>query len=249
MARFQDHFSAGAAAYAASRPRYPDALFAWLAEEVPGCGLAVDLAAGSGQATEGLARRFDRVVAAEASLAQLAAGGRMPGVSRLVSLAEELPLAPRSADLITVAQALHWLDHPRLWSELERVLVPRGVVAVWCYDLLRIAPEIDQRLGRFYRETVGPFWAPERRMVEEGYRGVPFPFDELAAPPFAMTTGWTLAEVGEYLGTWSATRGFRRATGRDPVPDLLRELEPWWGDPAARRRVDFPLSLRVGRAG
>lgn len=247
MHRFQDHFSAGSADYAASRPRYPAALFRWLAAQTPGADLAVDLAAGNGQASEGLTTHFARVVAGEASVAQLAAGASRPRLDRVAALAEEIPLADRCADLVTVAQALHWLDLGRLWVEVARVLRPHGVVAVWCYDLLRIDPAVDRVIHGFYRDTVGPYWAPERRMVEEGYRNVAFPFAELPPPEVAMTVRWTLAEVGDYVATWSSTKTYRRRVGSDPVGPLLADLALVWGDPGRPRRVDFPLALRVGR--
>ncbi|HEU4663212.1 MAG TPA: peptide chain release factor N(5)-glutamine methyltransferase, partial [Dokdonella sp.] len=69
---FKDHFSSGSAAYALHRPRYPDALFAWLADVAPGRALAWDAATGSGQAATGLAEHFERVVATDASADALA---------------------------------------------------------------------------------------------------------------------------------------------------------------------------------
>jgi len=72
MSGFADHFSATAAAYATFRPRYPDALFEWLAAIAPSRECAWDCATGSGQAASGLARHFEQVVATDPSAAQLA---------------------------------------------------------------------------------------------------------------------------------------------------------------------------------
>src|SRR5688500_2329760 len=102
------HFSHVADAYARYRPTYPPALFDWLAEVTPGCDLAWDCGAGSGQATRDLARRFIRVVATDASRAQLAAGIAAPHVITWVATAERSGIRSGQADLITVAQALHW---------------------------------------------------------------------------------------------------------------------------------------------
>lgn len=62
-----------------------------------------------------------------------------------------------------------------------------------------------------------------------------------------MTAAWTLPELLGYLRSWSATGRYLAARGTDPVNDLAAELTPFWSDPSIRRRVTWPLSLRVGR--
>jgi len=69
---FADHFSGVSAAYAEFRPRYPDALFEFLARESPARDAAWDVGTGSGQAAAGLARYFRHVTATDASAAQIA---------------------------------------------------------------------------------------------------------------------------------------------------------------------------------
>ena len=58
---FHDHFSGVADRYANFRPQYPAPLFDYLATITPRTYLAWDCAAGNGQATVDLARRFERV--------------------------------------------------------------------------------------------------------------------------------------------------------------------------------------------
>jgi SAM-dependent methyltransferase len=247
-ADFSDHFSTVAEAYAAARPTYPPALFDHLASLAPSRGHAWDCAAGNGQATLALAERFARVTATDASAAQLAQAPPHPGITWRVSVAHESGLPDASVDLVTVAQALHWIDLPRFYHETSRVLVPGGLIAVWCYGIQRLGDEeIDRRLEHFYRSVVGPFWAPERALVETGYRSVPFPFDELPAPAFEMGHDWLLGELLAYLRTWSATAAFVKARGFDPVTPFAQELAPFWGPSGRRRRVRWPLSLRIGR--
>jgi len=50
-----------------------------------------------------------------------------------------------------------------------------------------------------------------------------------------------------YIGTWSATARCRTVTGMDPMPALADRLAPLWGDPADRRHIEWPLSVRAGR--
>jgi ubiquinone/menaquinone biosynthesis C-methylase UbiE len=243
-----DHFSQVAPAYASCRPGYPDELFDYLGEQVSRHHLAWDCAAGSGQATIALARQFDRVIATDISASMLQQAPRHPAVEYRVAPADASGLADATADLVTVAQALHWLDIEAFYAEAARVLVPGGVLAVWTYGTQYLdEPPLDRVLQRFYTEIVGPHWSPERRHVESGYRTLSFPFPELEPPALGMEQRWSLAQLLGYVGTWSASQRFRKAVGQDPVTQLARDLGPHWGDPLVRRRVRWPLSLRLGR--
>ena len=241
---FKDHFSRDAKSYAEFRPRYPAELFAWLASVSPGTALAWDAGTGNGQAAVALAEHFDRVMATDPSAKQLSEATAHRRVTYAVA-AEEYDLLDGSTDLVTVAQALHWFDRPKFWQEVKRLLRPHGVIAVWCYELQQVAPEVDQVINRFYHETVGPYWTPDRRLVEDGYRSLEFPFEEFTPPAFAMSAEWTFEHQVGYLGTWSAVGRYRNEEGSDPVALVVQELERAWGD--RTRRVQWPLSVRAGR--
>ena len=247
MAGPTNPFGAVAADYAAFRPTYPDALFAWLAAESPGRTLAWDCATGNGQAALALAAHFDAVVATDVSAEQLAHAPPHPRVRYAVAPAEASPLADASADLVTVAQALQWFDLDAFFAEAGRVLRPGGLLAAWTYSLLAVTPEVDRIVERYYRETLGPYWAWERRLVEEGYASVAFPFDPVAVPPFAMAARWTLDQIVGYLATWSARRAYVEATGEDPLPAVRAALAAVWGDPGEAREVRWPLFVRACR--
>jgi SAM-dependent methyltransferase len=170
-----------------------------------------------------------------------------PNVEYRVMPAESSGLASASADLVTVAQALHWLEPGEFYQEADRVLAPGGVLAVWTYGTQTVENDtVNRVLQVFYADVVGPYWAPERRHVESGYRTLPFPYMELVPPAFTMEEEWTLSELLGYVGTWSATQKFREVNHRDPVADLARDLTPEWGNLAVARRVQWPLSLRLG---
>lgn len=134
-----------------------------------------------------------------------------------------------------------------LFDWLARQAPGRGL-ALWTYDLLAIDPAVDAVFGRFYRDAVGPWWPPERHHVETGYRELPFPFPELAPPALEMTAEWRLADLLGYLGTWSAVKRCREATGRDPLAGVAGPLREAWGEPETPRPVRWPLHLRVGMA-
>jgi SAM-dependent methyltransferase len=245
---FKDHFSQLAAQYSAFRPTYPPAIFDYLAQLCPERQSAWDCACGNGQATVALAERFQAVIATDASPQQLAAAPPRPNVEYRVAPAEQSGIAAETVDLVTVAQALHWFDLDLFYGEVQRVLKTTGVLAVWTYGLLHVeGDEVEALLQEFYQDTVGPYWPPERRLVEEGYRGLAFPFAELSSPPFNMQERWDRAHLLGYLRTWSATARYVDDKGLDPVAALEERLGSLWVDPQSARTVSWPLALRVGR--
>lgn len=243
--KFQDHFSHQATNYAQSRPTYPAALFDELARCAPSHGLAWDCGTGNGQAAVALAEHFQRVVATEPSEAQLAAAMPHARVTYLRSAERVATVRDHTVDLVTAAQAAHWFDRAKFYAEAQRVLRPGGVVALWSYWLARVDPEIDVVVDRFYSETTGPYWPPERRHIESRYRDFEFPFEEQPFPALSIVRQWTADELAAFLATWSAVDRYRQARGEDPVPAVREELRARWGD--GRRAVTWEMFGRLGR--
>jgi len=245
---FHDHFSAFANRYADFRPRYPVAIFDFLATIVPRTSLVWDCACGNGQATIDLAERFDRVIATDASKEQIASATPHPKIDYRVAPAESSGLVEKSVGLVTVAQAIHWFDFDRFYAEVNRVLAVNGVIAVWAYGIDEVEGEAVNTLAQdYYSNVVGPYWPPERVLVEQGYRTIPFPFTEISAPPFHMEMQWDLDALLGYFSTWSATNRFIQANGYNPIEQLAATLARAWGDVNRPRLIVWPLSLRVGR--
>lgn len=245
---FTDHFGSVAGAYAHYRPTYPAPLFAWLAGMAPARQRAWDCATGTGQAAIGLAAHFAAVVATDASAAQLAAASPHPGVQYRLAAAESSGLEADSLDLVTVAQAVHWFDRPRFFEEVGRVLRPGGVLAVWSYGIPQLEGEgSDALLQHFYSDIVGPYWPPEKALVENGYRDLVLPFESLPTPAFAMEATWTLEQLLGYGASWSASARYRAALGHDPMDQLRPALAAAWGEPDQGRRIHWPLTLKASR--
>lgn len=248
MTEFKDHFSGHADIYREARPTYPPALFAWLARQAPDRQLAWDAGCGNGQATAALADHFARVIGTDPSAAQIANAQPRANIEYRVEAAEQCSLADASASVVTIAQAMHWVDHARFYAEVRRVLKPCGVIAAWAYsDCSTGEAAIDRAKDRLYVELTGPYWPPERAHVDAGYRTLPFPFVEIAAPDFPMTALWSVDHLLAYFRSWSATQRYITANGADPVALIEPDLRAAWGDPARAREVRWQLHVRAGR--
>jgi SAM-dependent methyltransferase len=244
---FRDLFSDQSTDYARYRPKYPRALFQQLANGCETKDLAWDCGTGNGQAAVALAQFFKKVIATDPSEKQLAEAEKNDKVDYRRASAEASGLEARTTDLITVAQAFHWFDQPRFFAEVKRVAKPGSLLAVWCYELCYISPEVDAGVMELYKDILGKYWDDGRRLVEEGYRNEKFPFEELTPPKATMGLSWTFPELIGYLGTWSALVKYRKAHGEDPRAQVIPRLQRAWGDLHEAKSVTWPLSVRLFR--
>ena len=242
---FKDHFSKQASDYAKFRPRYPRKMFEYLGTITPTRKMAWDCATGNGQAAVELANVFDHVIATDASESQIANAEPHDHVEYGVAPAEQSGLQSGSVDLVLVAQALHWLNRDRFYPEIQRVLKEDGVFVASAYNLLRTERPIKEIVRRYYYDVVGPYWPPERALIEH-FPEIPFPFPERKAPEFEIVGEWNLEHLVGYLRSWSSTQRFIAATNRNPLNEIVSDLQRAWGDPEKTRRIIWPLALRVG---
>lgn len=241
-------FSPLASTYVRARPRYPAALYAWIASHVAGHELAWDCATGSGQAAVGLAEHFTRVVATDRSAEQLAHAPAHPHIEYRRAPAERSGLADASVDVVTVAAALHWLDHASFFAEVRRVTRPGGVFAAWTYHAAGVDAPFDEVFRRGYWELLKPFMAPHTDLVDAGYATIDVPGEPIAAPSFAIDTRWSLDTALDYVRSWSAAPAYREVHGVDVGEVLRPELEAVFARAgAAVLPVRLPLFLRVHR--
>lgn len=244
----KDYFSHQSKAYAAFRPSYPDELYHFIFQYVNGRSAAWDCATGNGQVARHLASHFDRVDATDISEQQLENAVHAKNIFYSVSPAEHTSFEASRFDLITVAQALHWFNIPQFYNEVCRTGKPGGILAVWGYSLLTVAPDIDELFMNFYRNTVGSYWDEARRLVEEHYCNIPFPFEEIASPEFYIKVEWSIPQFTGYLSSWSATQKYIRTHNQDPVEVFKEELRTRWKD-GDTKVVTFPVFLKLGRIG
>jgi SAM-dependent methyltransferase len=247
-APFKDHFSTRSADYAAYRPTYPMALVDALAQACPAHDCALDVGCGTGQLSVLLARRFRQVIATDASAKQIEAAEAQESVVYRVAKAEESGLSDASVDLVVAAQAAHWFDLPAFYAEARRVGRPGALIALVTYGVLEVDEAIREPVRHFYYDVITPYWPPERRHVEEGYRSFDFPFLPVTLPTPAIEVQWRIDDLLGYADTWSAVRALEKAVGHGKLEDFAKHLSAAWGDPEQPRRVRFPLSVRAGRS-
>jgi len=243
---FADHFSAVAARYARYRPHYPQALVDALVERCPRRELAWDAGCGNGQLSVALAGAFEHVIATDPSRAQLDSAEPHPRVEYRCVTAEQSGLPDACADLAVAAQAAHWFDWPRYVAEVGRIARPGALVAVTAYNTCTIEGGAGEIVLRYYHD-LDAYWPPERRIIENGYRDLVWPWPAVDAPALDMTARWTRDELAGYLATWSATQRWVAANGPSRYEAMCAELAREWPDADERREVRWPLALRFAR--
>ncbi len=160
-------YTAKAELYARYRWDYaPEALEALFAAVPLGpAATVIDLAAGTGILTRHLLGHTGRLLAIEPD-AGMAPFARLddrpphgqPAIPTVQAMAEAIPLPSACADLVTVAQAVHWFDPEPARAEIRRILRPGGWLA-----LLKNRPltsEIDQILDQALAGLAAPDAAP-----------------------------------------------------------------------------------------
>jgi len=239
-------FDDRAEVYAASRPRYPPELYAWIAGNCALRRRVWDVACGNGQASIDLAGHFVHVDATDVSAAQIAHAAPHPRVRYAVQPAEASGFPDACFDAVTVAQALHWLDLDRFWREVARVLRPGGLFAAWGYAWPRLDPSLDEILRVTLLAPIESYWSPRNRLMWNGYRDVGMPWKPLPVPVFHMTPEWDLDEFYAYAYSWSATQRCIDERGEGFLHDSRDRMRGAWG--TARRRVPMSFHLIAATA-
>lgn len=136
--------------YDCHRPSPPSALLRilTLVSRAERPRLVVDLGAGTGLSTRAWAGRAEKVVGIEPNPAMIerARGAtKVENVRYIQAFAADTGLPGRSADLVTCAQAFHWMEPGPVLAEAARALRPGGVFAAYDYDVPPIVhPELDE---------------------------------------------------------------------------------------------------------
>lgn len=125
-------FSRGARDYEAGRPSYPAPAVEHVVATfgVDSSTRVIDLGAGTGKFTRLLVPTGASILAVE-PVAEMrdVFRGAVPGVEIADGTGEAIPVGDASVDLVTAAQAFHWVEPAAGVAEAHRVLRPGGGVA------------------------------------------------------------------------------------------------------------------------
>jgi len=225
--------AAQAACYSLHRPTYPAEMYSAIQSQCKGRSLAVDIATGSGQAAVALAEHFAKVIAQDGSAQQLQHANRQPSnIEYQQADAHCTGLPDHCADLVTVAQALHWFELPRFYREVRRILKPAGCFAAWTYGLPTLCHKdhpANAVLWQLYEGVLGSFWAEGRKHVEAAYAGIEpvqgQDFNQVERLTFEVSRTAQVADVVGLVRSWSAYHTFlQQHPDKDPIHAFEREL-------------------------
>lgn len=240
----KDNFSANSDQYAQYRPHYPPAIYQFLKQHLPNRQRAWDCGTGNGQVAGELSTFFEEIHATDISTQQLMNAFPKPNIRYSKQRAEKTNFPDSFFDLVTVAQAIHWFDFERFYSEVRRTLKPGGLIAVMGYGLFESNEDTNRVISHFYQDIIGPFWDSERRYLDEKYQTIPFPFEEIDTPQFRNELEWSVERLIGYLNTWSAVKHYIKEKKENPVSLVEQDLKNSFG---SRGKVQFPILFRLGR--
>ncbi|CAH0994207.1 2-methoxy-6-polyprenyl-1,4-benzoquinol methylase, mitochondrial [Emticicia aquatica] len=239
----KDNFSNQASTYAKFRPTYPKEVFEYLKEVVKNKNCAWDCATGNGQMARELALFFENVCATDISQKQLENAFLVKNIEYSLAKAESTFFKDNTFDLITVAQAIHWFDFEKFYSEAKRVAKNGAILFVIGYSMPRFEGKIDEILQDFYWNVTGPYWDAERKHLDNQLESIPFPFRQVPCPIFKNEYRWTLEMAEGYFNSWSSVQHYIKKHSENPVNSVINELKSFWKD---NEKVSFPLFTKVG---
>ncbi|KAI8098859.1 S-adenosyl-L-methionine-dependent methyltransferase [Halteromyces radiatus] len=234
--------------YSKFRPTYSDRLYSLIYDFHQGkYDKALDVGTGTGQGAIALSNRFKQVYGVDRLQEMINNATPKDNVTYSVGSAEWLDFDDHSLDMITVATAFHWFDHPSFFQQVKRVLKPGGTLAVWGYYLpiIKNHEAATQIIKRIFAMD-GPIQTysdPNIKYIINMYRDIPFPFstvDYYISPSSEDITGiskpcgslmektMSLADFGNFLKTASSYVNYKKDhhgnIGPDPVDDAIENI-------------------------
>ncbi len=261
-ARQPSAFAGTALYYARYRPPYPDDFLCQLRSRAgtSGNGLLLDLACGPGRLAIPLAAHFHRVVAVDVEAEMIGVArveARRRSASNIVwqvGRAEDLQLAPGSAELITIGEAFHRLDQARVltlardWLQPGGALVTLGAEPIWRGEepWKRILVEtVKASTGNALGDPeAAPWGGPADRLHAAGL--------QVEEHETRVDCTWTCDSIiGFMFSTSFASHqilGERAAAFEANLRDALLELNPDGHFPCLQR-FSFTLGRKVSAGG
>ncbi|EFA74693.1 putative SAM dependent methyltransferase [Heterostelium album PN500] len=238
--------------YATFRPTYPQELFDIIndiTKDTPQ-ELAIDVGCGNGQATIELGKLFKSVIGVDPSLSQISNAKKADNIQYKQSPAECIDQPPNTADLITVAQAVHWFDLPKFFEESKRILKPNGYLIIWCYGSAICFNEEAQRLHQdFYHNILGDkYLLPNLRYIDRRYIDIIPPFENTTRKSISFQKTISIVNMIGYYSTWSGYITYL-TENEDYLPTLKKRLMDAFktDDENFEITIEFPIDIIISK--
>jgi len=200
---------------------------------------AIDVGCGSGLSSCKLVSHFDRVTGVDPSLAMVEEARKsfpLAGLQFQTGGAEDLPQANNSAQLVIAGRAIHYFKQADFFKEVDRVLVPGGVVA---YYSVHFPTVLDEQVDKLWwevmdSEQLAPFWptnpgdghtigARNRRDYYVNVIKAPYP-EKRVDETVSYDREVTLASLAKELDTYSAAVRQREARGNEVADKMIADF-------------------------
>lgn len=249
---FQPRFGHAAEEFQRYRPDYPPGLFEHILAAIPTAHrlCAIDLGAGTGKSTRALMPHFRQVIAVEPDSGMAAKlAEEVPQANVRECTAEECVQADGSVDLVTIGNALHWMDFARVFENVRRWLCASGILAVYDRPLPKCTPEVDSIILAELRGSWKPYRDPRLKKDASWEDAV------RAAHGFHVVEDTRFTYIvrmspHDYAGFWRSTSyGSAYALTLENPEDYWCDLESRFGAASAGKpfSVDFSPTLVAAR--
>ena len=251
-----------AVGYALYRPRYcteiRDIIKTFVEKHKCSFETMADVACGSGQSIHHWTETFKKCVGVDISEEQIRNAREkfqskgIENVKFCVAPAESLPAdLGEKCDLLTIAQAWHWIDSDRFYKEADRVLRSPGVLAVYGYGIpyFQSVTKASEVILHYHNVTLKDYWHLNRRHIVNRYSEVKIPYSTTERHDIVQEWSVPLSHFVSYLGTWSAYWSYKEQHfGEDVLSHVHKELKSAFNLPGDDPVVtcSFPIFINMG---
>lgn len=105
---------------------------------------------------------------------------------------------------------------------------------------------VDEVVRNLYHVVLKGCWAPEIKIIEDGYQALRLPFDEVSVGRHRIERVWDMDQFVAFMKTWSASETYWKRHDREAVDAIREDLtRAWGGEPAAKREIAWDLDMRA----
>jgi hypothetical protein len=246
MCPSQRRFSKQADLYAKYRPDYPEEMYSFIFEHLDQQNVAWDCATGSGQVAGYLADHFSQVYANDISKEQLKHAPDKSNITYLNTPAEQPEVPDNAFDLITIAQAIHWLDFDQFYDVVREKAHDKSILAIIGYGMIRINDKLNPIIDDLYEEAFSQYFNNNRKYLDQEYQTIPLPFEEIPTPAFEISYKWDINHIEGYFNSWSAIQKVKSEQGYNPVDSTVTKIKSEVSN-SETLKVRFPIFLRLAK--